>query len=122
MEDGAGIYRDREGIAAAEGRLAALRGRLERAARDDGSRPVNTELAAWLALENLLDVGETILRSAAERRESRGAHQRTDHPERDDAGWLRHSIAVRGPDGRPRIEHRPVTITRWPPGERVYGR
>lgn len=122
MEDGAGIYRDRDGLASAESRLAALRDGFARVALDDGSRTFNTELVAWLELENLLDVAETILRSAAERRESRGAHQRTDHPERDDAGFLRHSIAVRGADGRTRIEHRPVTITRWPPGERVYGR
>ena len=122
MEQGAGIYRDGEGIAAAEAKVAELRDRFVRVRIDDGSRTFNTELAGWLELENLLDVAETILRSAAERRESRGAHQRTDHPERDDERFLRHSVAARGVDGRARVEHRPVTITRWPPAERVYGR
>ena len=122
MEQGAGIYRDREGIGAAEAKLAELRERFARVRIDDGSRTFNTELVAWLELENLLDVAETVLRSAAERRESRGAHQRTDHPERDDERFLSHSLAARGGDGHTRVEHRPVTITRWPPAERVYGR
>jgi fumarate reductase flavoprotein subunit len=75
----------------------------------------------------MLDVAETIIHSALARRESRGAHQRRDHPERDDERYLAHSLAFRseGGDaggGAPRIELLPVTITRWPPGERVYGR
>ncbi|MGH2625698.1 MAG: hypothetical protein ACRDHY_03500, partial [Anaerolineales bacterium] len=49
-------------------------------------------------------------------------HQRTDHPQRDDARYLAHSMAYRADGGRPRIDYLPVTITRWPPGERVYGR
>jgi fumarate reductase flavoprotein subunit len=67
-------------------------------------------------------VGQTIIQSALERRESRGSHQRTDYPQRDDDRFLAHSLANRAEDGQPRIEYRPVTITRWPPGKRVYGR
>jgi fumarate reductase flavoprotein subunit len=70
----------------------------------------------------MLDVAETIVHSALERRESRGSHQRTDHPQRDDENFLEHGLALRNEDGTPRIEQQPVTITRWPPGERVYGR
>jgi fumarate reductase flavoprotein subunit len=77
---------------------------------------------ALLELENLLDVAEAIVHSALQRRESRGAHQRTDYPRRDDGRYLAHSLAYRVPNGPPRVELRPVTITRWPPGERVYGR
>ena len=77
----------------------------------------------------MLELAEAIIHSGLERKESRGAHQRTDYPERDDEKYLAHSLAYRtaeggrkSGDGAPRIEHLPVTITRWPPGERVYGR
>jgi fumarate reductase flavoprotein subunit len=67
-------------------------------------------------------VAETMAQSAMQRTESRGAHQRTDYPARNDEKFLAHSLAYLGTDGRPRVEYAPVTITRWPPGERVYGR
>jgi fumarate reductase flavoprotein subunit len=60
--------------------------------------------------------------SALRREESRGAHQRTDFPRRDDTRFLGHSLVTRGSGGTPDVEYLPVTITRWPPGERVYGR
>ena len=56
------------------------------------------------------------------REESRGAHQRTDFPDRDDERYLVHGLAYREPDGSCRVAETPVTITRWPPSERVYGR
>jgi fumarate reductase flavoprotein subunit len=70
----------------------------------------------------MLDGAQAIVQSALERQESRGSHQRSDYPQRDDERFLAHSLAHRGEDGSPRIEYRPVTITRWPPGKRVYGR
>ena len=79
-------------------------------------------MTAALELSSMLDVAETIVQSALERTESRGSHQRTDYPERDDDRFLAHSLAYRAEDSSPRLEYRPVTITRWPPGERVYGR
>jgi fumarate reductase flavoprotein subunit len=69
----------------------------------------------------MIDVAETIVMSALRREESRGAHQRTDFPKRDDKRFLGHSVVHRNPDGSPRVEYLPVTITRWPPAERVYG-
>jgi fumarate reductase flavoprotein subunit len=59
---------------------------------------------------------------ALRREESRGAHQRIDFPSRDDERYLAHSLVSRDQDGAPRVEYLPVSITRWPPGERVYGR
>jgi succinate dehydrogenase flavoprotein subunit len=70
----------------------------------------------------MLDVADAIVNSALRREESRGAHQRTDFPARDDRRFLSHSLIHRTPDGSSRVEYRPVTITRWPPAERVYGR
>jgi fumarate reductase flavoprotein subunit len=69
----------------------------------------------------MLDVATCMVHSALQRTESRGAHQRTDYPTRDDRNFLAHSLVTRDSDGNPKIEYSPVVITRWPPGERVYG-
>jgi fumarate reductase flavoprotein subunit len=122
MEAGAGIYRDAEGLRAAAATIDAVRARALDLALDDASRTFNTERIAALELENLLEVAEAIVHSALAREESRGAHQRTDFPARDDRRFLAHTLARRRAGGAPEIAWQPVTITRWPPGERVYGR
>jgi fumarate reductase flavoprotein subunit len=122
MEDSAGIYRTGEGLTRATDRLRDLQERCQQVAIDDHSRTFNTELTAALELAFMLDTAEAIVHSALKREESRGAHQRTDFPTRDDQRFLAHSLAIRNPDGTCRIEYTPVNITRWPPGERVYGR
>jgi fumarate reductase flavoprotein subunit len=122
MEAGAGIYRDETGLRRAADTVAELKQRWTRVSLADASLTFNTELPALLELAMLLDVAEAILHSGLARRESRGAHQRTDHPGRDDDRFLSHSLAYGGDTGPPRVEYLPVTVTRWPPGERVYGR
>ncbi|MCW2937446.1 MAG: frdA [Actinomycetia bacterium] len=122
MEDGAGIYRSGESLARAADRLHALQERFRTARLEDHSRTFNTELVAALELSFMLDVAETIVHSALLREESRGAHQRTDFPARDDDRFLASSLIYRNADGSRQMEYPPVTITRWPPGERVYGR
>jgi len=122
MESGAGIYRDGESLASAARVIESVQSRIARLALDDSSRTYNTERIAALELQNLLDVAEAVIHSALARHESRGAHQRTDFPKRDDASFLAHSLAHRRENQPPRIDYQPVTITRWPPGERVYGR
>ena len=81
-----------------------------------------TEFIAMLELSCMLDVAETIMLCAQLREESRGAHQRIDFPARNDERFLANSLIYRSADGAPRVEYLPVTITRWPPAERVYGR
>jgi len=122
MEHAAGIYRDGDTLAKAADKLRELRERAASATIDDSSRTFNTELTAALELDGMVDLAESIVHSALHRQESRGAHQRTDFPERDDERFLAHSVVYREADGAPRVEHLPVTLTRWPPGERVYGR
>ena len=122
MEASAGIYRTESTLKEAVGKLAKLQERFTCVSLDDRSYTFNTELPAALELSYMLDLAEAIVRSALGRRESRGSHQRTDHPQRDDTQFLAHSLAYRGEDGVPRLEYLPVTITRWPPGKRVYGR
>lgn len=122
MEQGAGIYRSGEGLTRAADRLRELQERFRNVAMQDSSRTFNTELTAVLELSFMLDVAESIVHCALRREESRGAHQRTDFTGRDDERFLAHSLNYRNSDGSSRVEYLPVTITRWPPGERVYGR
>ncbi|GAA3379096.1 fumarate reductase (quinol) flavoprotein subunit [Streptomyces sannanensis] len=122
MERSAGIYRDGASLAGAVQALHRLRERFAGVAVGDRSRTFNTDLIALLELSFMLDVAETVVHSALRREESRGAHQRTDFPGRDDRRYLAHSLVHREPDGSPRVEYLPVTVTRWSPGERVYGR
>src|SRR5262245_42850842 len=122
MEQSAGIYRTETVLKEGAGRLRRLQERFQDLALDDNSYTFNTELTAALELSYMLDVAQTIVQCALERTESRGSHQRTDYPQRDDERFLAHSLAYCTGDGSPRIDYRPVTITRWPPGKRVYGR
>ncbi len=122
MEDAAGIYRSGPEMAKGIDVLRELQERIRRVGIADTSRSFNTELLAALELANMLDIGECILQSGLQREESRGAHQRTDFPDRDDEKFLTHQLVHRNDDGTPRVGSLPVTITRWPPGERVYGR
>jgi fumarate reductase flavoprotein subunit len=122
MEQCAGIYRAGESLAGAAGKLQQLQERFRDIRLDDRGHLFNTELISALELSCMLEVAETMAECAMQRTESRGAHQRTDYPARNDEKFLAHSLAYRGADGRPRVEYAPVTITRWPPGERVYGK
>jgi fumarate reductase flavoprotein subunit len=122
MEQGAGIYRSGDSLTKAADKLHELQERCRVASIDDHSRIFNTELIAALELSFMLDVAQSIVRCASRREESRGAHQRTDFPVRDDQRYLAHSLIHRNGDGSSRLEYPPVTITRWPPAERIYGR
>ena len=122
MEQGAGIYRSGDGLSAAAAELGELQERFRNVALEDHSRTFNTELISVLELSFMLDVAESIVQCALKREESRGAHQRTDFTARDDDRFLAHSMIHRNADGSARVDYLPVTITRWPPGERVYGR
>jgi fumarate reductase flavoprotein subunit len=121
MEQSAGIYRDGTGLEAAAATLRELQERWEQIALEDHTHTFNTELTQALELGSMLDVAETIVQCALHRVESRGAHQRTDFPARDDVNFLAHSLVSRNADGTSRVDYLPVKITRWPPGKRVYG-
>src|SRR6266700_3872737 len=121
LESGAGIYRTEESLRKTCSTVARLRERFQNIHLDDHSVSFNTELMSALELEFMLDVAQALAHSALRRTESRGSHQRTDYPARDDKNFLKHSLAFRT-DAEPRIEYKDVVITRWPPGERVYGK
>jgi fumarate reductase flavoprotein subunit len=121
MEECAGIYRAGDALARSADHLRRVQERAGDLAIADTSKTFNTERTAALELSFMLDVAQTIVTSALRREESRGAHQRTDFPGRDDQRFLAHSMVYRRSDGSARVEYLPVTITRWPPAERVYG-
>ncbi len=122
MEDGVGIYRTGVSLNKAATALRTLQERFRNVAIDDHSQTFNTERISAVELGFMLDVAESIATAAVKREESRGAHQRTDFPARDDGKYLAHSLVSRNADGSSTVGYLPVTITRWPPGERVYGR
>jgi fumarate reductase flavoprotein subunit len=122
VESGAGIYRTESSLKQAIQKLHELQERYRNVALDDHGRTFNTELISALELGFMLDVAQSIVECALHRTESRGAHQRTDFPARDDKKFLAHSLVWRNSDGSLRVDYLPVTITRWPPGERVYGK
>ncbi len=122
LEAHAGIYREEEGLTTARDKLQELRDRMAGVTLDDTSLTFNTELLHYLEVRNLLDVAEAVVHSALNREESRGSHQRRDFPERNDDRFLAHSLVRRSVEGEPEVELLPVTITRWEPAERVYGK
>jgi succinate dehydrogenase / fumarate reductase, flavoprotein subunit len=119
MDAQVGIYRSFPPLADALGKLRALKARFERVRVSDSARTFNLNLVDALETGHMLDVAETIIVGAIARTESRGAHARTDYPKRDDAGWMRHTLAAYAPDG-PKLSYAPVAYTRWEPKERVY--
>ena len=120
MDVGAGVFRTREGLENLTRQLGSLRDRFEKIKIEDSSRTFNTELTAALELDFMLEVAETIVYSALAREESRGAHSRRDFPERDDAKWLKHTLAFRADGPLPRLEYRDVRIGNFKPQARTY--
>jgi fumarate reductase flavoprotein subunit len=120
MEEHAGIYRTGAGLASACDTIAALRERYRRVELHDKSNVFNTDLLQTLELGSMLDCAEAVAVSALAREESRGAHQRLDFTGRDDARYLKHSLARYDPEGPPSIDYQDVVITRSPPGVRDY--
>jgi fumarate reductase flavoprotein subunit len=122
METGCGIYRERDSLVQSANKLVELQERFQNVQIDDHARTFNTNLTQALELEFMLAVAETIVHCALNREESRGAHQRRDFPKRDDQRFLAHSMVSKSAEGPPQVKYLPVVITRWPPGERIYGR
>ena len=119
MFDKVGIFRNKRDLETAVRNVAALKKQFSGIAVLDSSRKFNTSLVEILELGFELDLAEVTVACALARKESRGAHYRTDFPKRDDSKWLKHSLAVRTAEG-PKISYKPVTITRLKPEEREY--
>jgi len=120
MMDDAGVFRTADGLRRMTLKVAELRERYGRVRVQDVGRVFNTDLLEARELGYLLDCAEATVWSALAREESRGGHFREDFPERDDAGWLRHSLAFKSEFGAPRLAYKPVNITRFEPKPRTY--
>jgi succinate dehydrogenase / fumarate reductase flavoprotein subunit len=127
MMDKVGVFREAKGMAEALATLRALKERFANVGLEDRSAAFNTDLLEAFELGALLDLAEVTAASALQRTESRGAHYRDDYPERDDAHWLKHTLAYRsdGTGARPargnvRFETKPVVVTRFEPKPRTY--
>jgi succinate dehydrogenase / fumarate reductase flavoprotein subunit len=120
MFDLAFVIRTEEGLRKMQEILGELRGRFDHVFVQDTGSIFNTELMEAMELGFLLDCADTLVAAALARDESRGGHFRDDHPLRDDANWLRHSLAYRQDDGSVRLEYKPVKLGPYIPMERKY--
>jgi succinate dehydrogenase / fumarate reductase, flavoprotein subunit len=109
-----GIFRTKESMTHALHSVRMLKERAARIMLQDHGKVFNSDLIHALELDSLLDVAETIAAGGIAREESRGAHYRSDFPNRDDGQWLKHTLAYRNPSG-PQLRYAPVAITRFPP-------
>ena len=86
---------------------------------DDKAKEYNTNFSNVMELDSMFRVAEIVLLGAINRKESRGAHARTDYPARDDINFLHHTLAYFDPK-EPIMKKHPVTITNYKPVERKY--
>jgi succinate dehydrogenase / fumarate reductase flavoprotein subunit len=120
MHENFGVFRREDQMKRQGEIVASLRERFEHVVVEDKGNVFNSDLTQALELGFLLELAECMVVSGLARKESRGAHARPhDFPDRDDANYLRHTI-VTWEDGRPRLDWRPVTMTKWEPQERTY--
>ncbi|HET8657057.1 MAG TPA: FAD-binding protein, partial [Longimicrobiaceae bacterium] len=120
MMDDVGIFRTGKGMQEAVDKIAELKRRYRNVTVVDKGKWFNTDLMEAWELGNLLDLAEVTAVSALNRTESRGAHMREDYDKRNDAEWLKHTLAHREDDGTIDIDYKPVVITKFQPKERVY--
>lgn len=86
---------------------------------DDKASEYNTNFTNIMELDSIFRIAEVILVGAIKRKESRGAHARTDYPTRDDKNFLHHTLAYYDIK-EPILKEHPVTITKYKPVERKY--
>ena len=114
------VFRNEEGMRSAFEKLSDLRARYDKVVVHDKGKVFNTNLIFTLELGFMLDCAEAVILGALERKESRGAHTRTDMPDRDDQNWLKHILISRTDDGETAVDYLPVKITQWEPQIRSY--
>lgn len=119
MKDHFGVFRDAATMQAGLEKMLALKARVGRIGLGYVGSVLNLDLIRTLELEGMVDVALAIAAGALARTESRGSHSRTDYPERNDADWLRHTLATYHPEG-PQLGSSPVSLGMFEPQERKY--
>ncbi len=127
MQNHAAVFRTGESMAEGIALLEEVYAGFEQIGVSDRGMVWNSDLVETLELDNLLGCAMVSIKSAINRPESRGAHAREDYPDRDDANWMKHTLAWLGPKGEVTIDYRPVhtyTLTNEveyiPPKKRTY--
>jgi len=120
MHENFGVFRREQQMTRQGEIIAGLRERYASVYVEDKGPVFNSDLTQALELGFLLELAECMVVAGLARKESRGAHARPhDYPDRDDANFLKHTL-VRWEDGRPALDWKPVTMTKWEPQERKY--
>jgi succinate dehydrogenase / fumarate reductase flavoprotein subunit len=120
MHENFGVFRREDEMRRQGEIVASLRERYERVVVDDKGTLFNNDITQALELGFLLELADCMVVSGLARKESRGAHARPyDYPDRDDENYMKHTV-VTWEDGSPRLDWKPVTMTKWQPEVRTY--
>ena len=120
MHENFGVFRREEQMLKQGEIVSGLRERYDRVVVEDKGDVFNNDLTQALELGFLLELAATMVVSGLARKESRGAHARPyDYPARDDENYMRHTL-VTWEDGAPKLDWKPVSVTKWQPEERKY--
>ncbi len=122
MQNHCGVFRFPDSLAEGVKKIAEVAERAKHLHVKDKSKVFNTARVEALELENLVEVAVSTMVSAHARQESRGAHDRSDFPKRDDVNWMKHTFWYKNGN---RLEYRPVnlkplTVASFEPKARVY--
>lgn len=122
MQNNFGVFRREDLMVKGIEKLNNMRGEVENMFLQDKSSAFNTARIEALEMQNLFEVSEATAITANERKESRGAHARDDYPDRDDEGWLKHSIYFSGTKevSKRDVNNRPKTVQAFQPSVRTY--
>ncbi len=120
MRANVGVFREENVMKKALDKIIELRERTKNISIDDKSKTFNTDIVEAFEFNNMLIIAEVIARGAILRKESRGAHYRTDFPERDDGNWLKHTLATLDGKENIKFDFSEVVITKFKPQPRTY--
>jgi succinate dehydrogenase / fumarate reductase flavoprotein subunit len=118
MNEKAYVYRNETDLVAGLKKIRDLKAQTWKHV-DDKAKEYNTNFSNVMELDSMFRVAEVVLIGAINRKESRGAHARTDYTKRDDVNFLHHTLAYYDPN-EPIMKTFPVTITKYKPVERKY--
>jgi succinate dehydrogenase / fumarate reductase flavoprotein subunit len=119
MQEKVGVFRNGTDLAAARDKVNALREQFKDVQVTDKGKTFNQSLTHTIETGWLLDLAACMCEGAVTRTESRGAHSRTDFPERDDANWMKHTLSYLD-DDKIRLDYSEVTVTKYEPQVRTY--